>query len=213
MKTCTVCKKELEETAEFFPTQKGRLLPKCRECTNKYVQAWRQKNRGRLLTKEATFRETKRAAFRAYHTAWRRKNAEHVKTKAREWRNRNRDKALENQHRYEAKPGYKERRKLYYRATIDRRRDHLFRKMYGVSLAEYVEMSRQQGGLCAICCGAPVGNSSNLSVDHDHETDLVRGLLCGKCNFAIGQMDNSPERLRAAADYLEKHKARHLHVV
>lgn len=40
-------------------------------------------------------------------------------------------------------------------------------------------------------------------VDHCHETGVVRGLLCHNCNFAIGYMKDNPQRLRAAANYLE----------
>jgi hypothetical protein len=52
---------------------------------------------------------------------------------------------------------------------------------------------------CAIC-----GATAQLVGDHDHKTGAPRGILCRKCNLAIGNMDDAPDRLRAAAAYLER---------
>jgi hypothetical protein len=52
--------------------------------------------------------------------------------------------------------------------------------------------------LCAIC-----GSMQELVGDHDHSSGRPRGILCRKCNLALGNMEDSPERLRAAAAYLE----------
>lgn len=59
-------------------------------------------------------------------------------------------------------------------------------------------------GLCDLCQGPPTGKG-RLHVDHDHATGKVRGMLCSKCNHALGLMNDNPARLRAAADYLEAH--------
>lgn len=45
-------------------------------------------------------------------------------------------------------------------------------------------MMAQQKGLCAICQHGPIRRS--LSVDHDHRTNKVRGLLCFRCNVTLG---------------------------
>lgn len=48
-----------------------------------------------------------------------------------------------------------------------------------------------------------------LSIDHDHETGMIRGIICSNCNRAIGLMGDSVELLRKAALYLEvKHATR-----
>jgi hypothetical protein len=75
-------------------------------------------------------------------------------------------------------------------------------------LEQYEELLRQQNGVCAIC-GRPEirtynGKVKNLSVDHDHETGEVRGLLCYKCNLGIGQFEDSIELLDKAKKYLTK---------
>jgi hypothetical protein len=58
-----------------------------------------------------------------------------------------------------------------------------------------------QLGMCRIC-GTSEG--VELHVDHDHRTKKVRGLLCGKCNKAIGLLNDDPDLLMAAKLYLEQ---------
>jgi hypothetical protein len=64
-------------------------------------------------------------------------------------------------------------------------------------------MLEAQRGLCAICRAAPA-----VHVDHDHATDAVRELLCFNCNGGLGQFRDDPAVLRAAADYVERHRER-----
>lgn len=81
-------------------------------------------------------------------------------------------------------------------------RDRYLRRTYGISLEEFEAMESEQGGVCAIC-GEPERNRKYLSVDHDHTTGCVRGLLCHLCNALLGQAGDDAWRLRSAADYLE----------
>jgi recombination endonuclease VII len=73
------------------------------------------------------------------------------------------------------------------------------RRRYGLEPAEYEQMYEEQGGLCAICRSRPI-----VVVDHDHETEEVRALLCRTCNLVVGFSFEDPAVLRAAADYIEK---------
>lgn len=65
-----------------------------------------------------------------------------------------------------------------------------------------------QGGVCAICRQPEQmrknGQIRALSVDHDHETGTVRGLLCGHCNSILGLAKDSVDRLSRAIDYLQQ---------
>ncbi len=61
-------------------------------------------------------------------------------------------------------------------------------------------MLAAQGGVCAICKTPP--NGVRLSVDHDHKTAAVRGLLCAPCNTGIGMLRDSPMLLAMAEEYL-----------
>lgn len=75
---------------------------------------------------------------------------------------------------------------------------HLKRK-FGITLEDVRRMERTQRFRCAIC-----RKKEKLHVDHCHRTGMVRGLLCGNCNRAIGLLKDSPKNLRAAISYLER---------
>ena len=87
----------------------------------------------------------------------------------------------------------KGRNQKYYRR-------HDIKKLYGLSESDYTGMLVVQQNRCAICKGDNGGQT--LAIDHCHATGRVRGLLCHKCNRGIGQMQDSPELLRTAAEYL-----------
>ncbi len=79
------------------------------------------------------------------------------------------------------------------------RRANLLKFRYGISLLEYELRLALQNGVCAICKKKPKGL---LSVDHCHLTGKVRGLLCKKCNSALGFYEDDPNLAQAGADYL-----------
>lgn len=79
----------------------------------------------------------------------------------------------------------------------------VIRRHYGMELDDYHALLKRQNGVCAICKQPPNAQRTRLSVDHDHTTGRVRGLLCSSCNFAIGLMREDPARLRRAMDYLQ----------
>ena len=85
----------------------------------------------------------------------------------------------------------------------ERYREYELKKRYGITAEEYERRVLEQGGRCAICLEPPT--EQGLCVDHRHEDGTVRGLLCVKCNAGIGFFDDDPERLRQAADYLDRH--------
>lgn len=81
-------------------------------------------------------------------------------------------------------------------------------KQYGMTVDAYRTLVEAQNGLCKICGKPetqPTKNGSGvreLSVDHDHRTGRVRGLLCNKCNVRLGMVDDDLELLRKMIDYL-----------
>jgi hypothetical protein len=102
----------------------------------------------------------------------------------------------------------KARLKAYKAKYAKQNAERTSAKRYGLTLEQLQDMKVAQKGLCAIChqpeTASRGGKTKELHIDHDHRTNKVRGLLCGKCNVVIGMMDEDPTRLRAAIDYLTK---------
>jgi hypothetical protein len=101
--------------------------------------------------------------------------------------------------------------KEYGEKNKDKRKDNKLNRTYGISLEEYKIMAYKQSGVCLICGKEPIENGNNgtnniLVVDHNHTTGKVRGLLCGKCNKAIGLLHDDISILKSAIEYLEKHQ-------
>ena len=70
-------------------------------------------------------------------------------------------------------------------------------------LAAYEYLTKQEHTTeCEICLRAP--RTRRLAVDHDRDTNRVRGLLCFHCNYALGWFKDSAERLQRAAEYLNR---------
>jgi hypothetical protein len=97
---------------------------------------------------------------------------------------------------------HKKKRRAQWNAWRAKNRDRCnFRRTlsyYGITEQEYNAALERQGGLCGIC-----KERCRLVVDHCHDTDKFRGLLCNSCNVAIGYLRNDPERLSAAIEYLQ----------
>lgn len=91
-------------------------------------------------------------------------------------------------------------------STSSRRKSSALVSRYRISAADYSAMLEAQRGVCAISQHPP--EQKRLFVDHDHETGVVRGLLCYKCNTGLGCFEDNPAMLRAAAEYLETRKER-----
>lgn len=78
------------------------------------------------------------------------------------------------------------------------------RRKYALEPEVFEAMVAACGNRCAIC-DRDMGQGIGCNVDHCHATGRVRGLLCRLCNTALGQAGDSPARLRAMADYIERH--------
>jgi hypothetical protein len=80
--------------------------------------------------------------------------------------------------------------------------DAYFYRTYKITRRGLEALRECQGDRCAICdCPSP------QHLDHDHTTGRVRQLLCQRCNHALGLFRDEPRFLRAAADYVERHRA------
>lgn len=85
----------------------------------------------------------------------------------------------------------------------DKRREKGYVKKYGITIAQFDELFLSQGSRCAICwCDEPGKNG--WQVDHCHTNGNVRGILCHRCNMALGLLKDNPNMLRIAVGYLER---------
>ncbi len=84
-------------------------------------------------------------------------------------------------------------------------REYALWTWYRLTVRRYDEMVETQSGVCAICRWPETVTSAGkiiaLSVDHDHVTGRVRGLLCRRCNNALAFVEDRPW-IEAAEKYL-----------
>lgn len=82
-----------------------------------------------------------------------------------------------------------------------------YRRKYNITINDYDEMFKAQEGRCAICgtdSPSAKGDVIHFSIDHDHLTGNIRGLLCDQCNFGLGHFQDNPEFLQKAINYLRE---------
>jgi len=98
-----------------------------------------------------------------------------------------------------------EANKEYAKNNPDASRHRNLKYKYGVTKEDYDRMFKEQNGVCGICKQAETSiRSLYLSIDHNHETGKVRGLLCRNCNSALGKLKDSIERMKAMIEWMEK---------
>jgi Recombination endonuclease VII len=94
------------------------------------------------------------------------------------------------------------------RRNPEKIKDTKLKQAYGIPPGTYDKMFKEHNGVCG-ACGQPEivlwrGKPTRLCVDHDHLTDIVRGLLCAKCNKALGLLLDSPELILLLHNYIIK---------
>lgn len=148
---------------------------------------WRLANPGKNAQKAAECRRAKPEQYAARKKAYVEKNREAIQARNREWRLRT---------NYATSPA----------RLAQNKKDWLAK--YGITPAGFDELLASQDGVCRICASPDpkMKRAKRLYVDHCHLTGKIRGLLCFKCNTMLGNAEDQPERLRAAAEYLEAHR-------
>lgn len=131
------------------------------------------------------------------------------------------DEILNNQKIYLSDPEVQKRRKNYYAENSEqqkvyhaeyykkvnlKKRSYNRLKKYGVSQAEYDQMFENQEGKCLGCNRHQSKLTRNLCVDHCHTSGKIRGLLCYKCNSAIGYMEENIDTMHNLIKYLIEHQ-------
>lgn len=105
---------------------------------------------------------------------------------------------------YNANPELcRSRSRDWYAGNKDKAHGSFVIRRYGLNPTAYADMLASQDGRCAICRGVNV-NGKRLSVDHDHLSGRVRGLLCAPCNTSLGGFRDNVKVMKKAIAYLEK---------
>jgi hypothetical protein len=119
----------------------------------------------------------------------------------RTWYHRNKDKCREWHKRWRME-GMTDDYRLY-------RRNYMMLWKHGLLPEDYDRMFAEQDGLCAICKQPETqhqgGRLIPLAIDHHHVSGQIRGLLCARCNKAIGLLDDDAARADSMARYLHKY--------
>lgn len=98
--------------------------------------------------------------------------------------------------------------KSYNAIPKNKVRSRYFRiaKKFGISKKDFDIMLKNQNNACAICKKEEYDpRHKYLSVDHNHSTGKVRGLLCNNCNKALGQFKECPTIMLNAISYIKLH--------
>lgn len=91
-----------------------------------------------------------------------------------------------------------------YDCAMKRQRGWHHKNTYRITTEDYNKMFQKQNGCCAICKVHTKELKRGLHIDHNHKTNEVRGLLCHRCNTALGLLDESIEILFECIEYLRK---------
>lgn len=103
------------------------------------------------------------------------------------------------QQNYRKKHGYPPFNRLTYFNSY-------LKHKYNISLEQYDKLLKSQDFRCSICRTSVTKLTRRLAVDHNHKTNAIRGLLCNKCNSALGNLQDSIKLLQSAIKYLKKFK-------
>ena len=116
-----------------------------------------------------------------YYKEYRKKNEEKLKANNKKWREANKEKDV----------------LTMFKARLKRK--------YDLTIEEYDALLEAQNNCCKVCGTHATNNlKGKLYVDHCHTTGKVRGMLCMKCNSALGLLNDDKELIQKLLDYLSE---------
>ena len=130
--------------------------------------------------------------------------------KRRREQNPEKRKAWDAKYRTESKSKVRSSSKKYYYKNKAKIAERNMFNQHGLTATDYIAKLEEQSFVCAICLKPETeilrGEIRRLSIDHNHSTGAIRGLLCNSCNWLLGNAKESPAILRSAALYLERYE-------
>lgn len=97
----------------------------------------------------------------------------------------------------------KENKQKYVKENPASIKNSALKYTYGIGLEEFNLLKSQQNNCCAICATNEKDLDVKLCVDHCHKTGKIRGILCTRCNLALGFIKEDIEALQKAINYLK----------
>lgn len=193
IKKCSICGEE--KTIDEYNKHKGckfGVRPQCKKCHSKQSSKWQKEN------------------------------IEHRKKYLNDWYEKNKDKVIKQREEYKEIKNKKRREKYkedeeyrkqrlkdaaMWQKNNPKKRKGQRLKQYGITFEDFSILLKEAGNKCEICGYEDDTDKKTFPVvDHCHETNKVRGILCSKCNFALGHFNDSIENLKNAIKYLNKGK-------
>lgn len=176
------------------------MTPEQKARRREYNRQWHARNRvrrkDRARERYAANPEEHRARARERTKKWRAKGGKPRKTPEQQAHHREYNKLWQRKRRED--PEYREKQRLYQRATQEARTEYQRKRRARITGAE--EGKSGHPGSCEIC----MMHVQKLCLDHDHDTGQFTGWLCSSCNVALGHFREDPRLLLAAIGYLAR---------
>jgi hypothetical protein len=145
------------------------------------------------VTKQQRWYSKNKTRADACIKAWRKKNPEKSKAYSRKWREQNKETTRRDNSRWKIKNP-----KKYKEVHLKQR--------HGITLDQRASIMDTQGCRCPGCCVEFYGWDKTWHVDHCHNTEKIRGVLCRSCNLLLGYARDSEHTLLRLCSYLESNR-------
>jgi hypothetical protein len=164
----------------------------CKTCNQNRQKAYRKAHPEKMAELSKKYRDRNAEKISIAKKKCRLARPEHIKAIRKIWHEQNKDRVNEER---------RELRKSNPNIVRLAERKIKLRKSYEMTIGDFEGLMADQHCLCAIC----KTDLERPCVDHDHKTGDVRGILCHKCNLALGGFNDDIDTLQEAANYLRSH--------
>lgn len=191
LKKCSICKieKEISEFNKHSGCKFG-VRPQCKKCHSLQSSKWQEENKDKK---------------KEYLKKWNKENKDKVKKQRESYKDIKNEKRRE---RYRNDEEYRNDRLKDVREwqkNNPKKRKNQRLKQYGITYIEFESLMNKCNRKCEICGYDNIEDKKTFPVvDHCHESGKVRGILCSKCNFALGHFNDSIDNLQNAIKYLKQ---------
>lgn len=184
IRLCPKC--NIEKPTMEFLTRKNKYYGLCKTCRTEYNKTRKEyrskryiENRGSILEKQKKYLSDNSEKRKTYVKKYHLENKDKIKEKSKEkWSNLSRE----------------------------QKREINCKKM-GISIFWWNETFKSQNYSCAICKSEVPKSKNDFCIDHCHSSGKIRGILCYKCNLAIGYFQDDTVIINNAIMYLNKFKS------